>query len=93
MLGERVVYQGKRYGSLSEVGRVITGSRRSGPLFFGLRKQAWEAMAENHEFMDRGIQGRASGSDAGRRDVRRVPVDEWAATGLTRREVLSILSA
>ena len=38
-----VVYRDKRYGSLSEVARLITGARWSGPLFFGLRKQAREA--------------------------------------------------
>jgi hypothetical protein len=38
-----VVYQGKRYGSLSEVARLITGTRWSGPLLFGLRKRAAEA--------------------------------------------------
>jgi hypothetical protein len=32
-------YQGKRYGSLSEVARVITGQRWSGPLFFGLKRK------------------------------------------------------
>jgi hypothetical protein len=32
-----VVYRKQRYGSLSEVARVITGTRWSGPLFFGLR--------------------------------------------------------
>ncbi|HEY5126613.1 MAG TPA: DUF2924 domain-containing protein [Bradyrhizobium sp.] len=37
------VYRGKRYGSLSEVARLITGTRWSGPLFFGLRKRAAEA--------------------------------------------------
>lgn len=31
-------YQGKTYGSLSEVAREITGSRWNGPRFFGLRK-------------------------------------------------------
>ena len=30
-------YRGTRYRSLSEVARVITGSRWSGPLFFGLK--------------------------------------------------------
>jgi Protein of unknown function (DUF2924) len=30
-------YQGQRYRSLSAVARVITGSRWSGPAFFGLR--------------------------------------------------------
>jgi len=30
-------YAGKRYPSLSQVARLITGTRWSGPLFFGLR--------------------------------------------------------
>ena len=30
-------YRKKRYGSLSEVARLITGARWSGPLFFGLK--------------------------------------------------------
>lgn len=30
-------YAGKRYSSLSQVARLITGTRWSGPLFFGLR--------------------------------------------------------
>ena len=30
-------YRGTRYKSLSEVARLITGTRRSGPLFFGLK--------------------------------------------------------
>lgn len=30
-------YAGKEYASLSEIARVITGTRWSGPLFFGLR--------------------------------------------------------
>jgi hypothetical protein len=38
-----IVYRGKRYGSLSEVARLITGTRWSGPLFFGLRKPVGEA--------------------------------------------------
>jgi hypothetical protein len=34
-------YRGHRYDSLSEIARLITGTRRSGPLFFGLKgKQA-----------------------------------------------------
>jgi len=36
-------YRGKSYGSLSEVARLITGTRWSGPLFFGLRKPVGEA--------------------------------------------------
>lgn len=34
------LYRGKRYRSLSEVARTITGSRWSGPLFFGLKNSA-----------------------------------------------------
>lgn len=32
-------YQGARYTSLSEIARLITGTRWSGPLFFGLKKK------------------------------------------------------
>jgi hypothetical protein len=32
-----MLFRGKRYGSLSEIARLITGARWSGPLFFGLR--------------------------------------------------------
>jgi hypothetical protein len=31
-------YRGKRYDSLSEIAREITGTRWSGPLFFGLKQ-------------------------------------------------------
>ena len=40
---DAVVYRGKHYGSLSEVARLITGTRWSGPLFFGLRKPVGKA--------------------------------------------------
>jgi hypothetical protein len=30
-------YRGRRYASLSEIARLITGTRWSGPLFFGLK--------------------------------------------------------
>ena len=43
MLDDAVSYRGERYGSLSEVARLITGTRWSGPLFFGLRKPTGEA--------------------------------------------------
>jgi len=43
VVDEGVIYRGKRYGSLSEVARLITGTRWSGPLFFGLRSAAREA--------------------------------------------------
>jgi len=32
-------YEGQRYGSLSEIARAITGTRWSGPAFFGLKKR------------------------------------------------------
>jgi hypothetical protein len=44
VLDKDVVYRGRRYKSLSEVARAITGSRWSGPLFFGLKVRANEAV-------------------------------------------------
>ena len=38
-----MVYRNRRYKSLSEVARAITGARWSGPLFFGLKHRAKEA--------------------------------------------------
>ena len=35
--GDHVAWQGRRYRSLSAVARAITGTRRNGPAFFGLR--------------------------------------------------------
>ena len=37
VLAQGFEYQGKPYRSLSEIARVITGTRWSGPKFFGLR--------------------------------------------------------
>ena len=37
IIDKGVLYQGERYRSLSEVARVITGARWSGPRFFGLK--------------------------------------------------------
>jgi hypothetical protein len=42
VLDRGVLYQRRRYRSLSEVARLITGSRWSGPLFFGLRSRSGE---------------------------------------------------
>ena len=42
VLEDAILFRGKRYKSLSEVARVITGSRWSGPLFFGLKAAAKE---------------------------------------------------
>jgi hypothetical protein len=33
-------YQNQRFRSLSEIARQITGTRWSGPLFFGLKKRS-----------------------------------------------------
>jgi hypothetical protein len=44
MLDDGVSFNGKHYRSLSEVARAITGSRWSGPRFFGLRSQ----VTKNH---------------------------------------------
>jgi len=35
---DKFEYRGNRYDSLSEIARLITGTRRSGPLFFGLKQ-------------------------------------------------------
>jgi hypothetical protein len=45
VLEDGILFRNKRYKSLSEVARLITGSRWSGPLFFGLRSAAKE---QNH---------------------------------------------
>lgn len=42
MLERGVLFRGKQYKSLSEVARIITGARWSGPLFFGLKVPAKE---------------------------------------------------
>jgi Protein of unknown function (DUF2924) len=42
VLDNDVVYRGRRYKSLSEVARLITGTRWSGPLFFGLKRRKKE---------------------------------------------------
>jgi hypothetical protein len=39
-------YQGTRYQSLSEIARLITGTRWSGPLFFGIRNQSTNGKSE-----------------------------------------------
>ena len=42
VLEDGLLFRGKRYKSLSEVARVITGSRWSGPQFFGLKSAVKE---------------------------------------------------
>lgn len=43
ILENGAMFRGKRYRSLSQVARVITGTNWSGPLFFGLKAPAKEA--------------------------------------------------
>jgi hypothetical protein len=38
-------YEGKSYRSLTEVAKVITGSKRSGPVFFGLKSKVRMTLA------------------------------------------------
>ncbi len=42
-------YRGTRYASLSRIAREITGTRWSGPLFFGLRKAGGRAEVPTHD--------------------------------------------
>lgn len=44
LLDSDVLYRGRRYKSLSEVARTITGTHWSGPLFFGLKKRTKKAV-------------------------------------------------
>jgi hypothetical protein len=39
ILEHGMLYRGKHFRSLSEVAREITGTRWSGPLFFGLKSK------------------------------------------------------
>lgn len=43
---EGYIYEGETYGTLSEIARMITGTRWNGPRFFGLRKQPNEDLSE-----------------------------------------------
>ena len=42
VLEDGILFRSKRYKSLSAIARVITGTRWSGPLFFGLKSTAKE---------------------------------------------------
>ena len=48
VLERGVLYRKKNYRSLSQVARVITGCRWSGPLFFGLRGRSKERSRGTH---------------------------------------------
>ena len=39
VLKDGFLYRSKRYGSLSHIARIITGTQWSGPLFFGLKSR------------------------------------------------------
>ncbi len=47
VLEKGVLFEGKRFGSLSEVAGSITGARWSGPLFFGLKTGSEESANES----------------------------------------------
>jgi Protein of unknown function (DUF2924) len=40
VLKDGFLYRSKRYGSLSQIARTITGTQWSGPLFFGLKSRS-----------------------------------------------------
>ncbi len=42
-------YQGQLYGSLSEIARLITGTRWSGPVFFGVKPSSKHRESRFHE--------------------------------------------
>lgn len=46
------VYQGNNYKSLSEIARLITGTRWNGPAFFGLRKSTKSASSDHKRKLD-----------------------------------------
>ena len=43
VLKDGFLYRSKRYGSLSQVARTITGTQWSGPLFFGLKSRTGQS--------------------------------------------------
>jgi len=43
VMNDGYIYEGESYRTLSEIARLITGTRWNGPRFFGLRKQAEES--------------------------------------------------
>jgi Protein of unknown function (DUF2924) len=44
--GKRFEYRGDQYKSLSEIARLITGTRWSGPLFFGVKQNNQSVVAQ-----------------------------------------------
>ena len=40
VLKDGFLYRAKKYGSLSQIARIITGTQWSGPLFFGLKSRS-----------------------------------------------------
>jgi hypothetical protein len=46
VLKDGFLYRAKRFHSLSQIARTITGSRWSGPLFFGLKSSRKEQINE-----------------------------------------------
>jgi hypothetical protein len=48
VLEEGFEYRDKRYESLSEIARLVTGTRWSGPAFFGLKSGSGHAKVASH---------------------------------------------
>lgn len=48
VLEDGFTYRGKQYRSLSEIARLITGTRWSGPLFFGLKTNGKKMPGQQH---------------------------------------------
>src|SRR4029453_16000746 len=49
VLASRFAYRGQRYRSLSQIARLITGTRWNGPAFFGLRRGSGKAPAGSYD--------------------------------------------
>lgn len=48
VLEDGFTYRGKQFRSLSEIARLITGTRWSGPLFFGLKTNGAKVPGQQH---------------------------------------------
>ncbi len=49
VLVDGFAYRGQRYRSLSQIARLITGTRWNGPAFFGLRQGSGQARTRHHD--------------------------------------------
>jgi hypothetical protein len=49
VMADGFAYRGQRYRSLSQIARLITGTRWNGPAFFGLRQGSGQARTRHHD--------------------------------------------